>query len=365
MQTGGRVKKMSETKKEVTFFESGGGAKIFQISLNAFPGFWAYCYLVLLDDYKVLIDTGSNWGPSNQGLEDGFKQISQITGEQISLADLSHVFITHGHIDHFGGLAYIHEHSQAKIGVHELDRRILNNYEERLLVAAQRLMEFLKESGVPDDERKQIYEFYMFPKALFSSVEVDFTYEAEGMQVGPFEFLHTPGHGAGAVVIRLHDILFSGDHILSDISPHQAPERLTLNTGLNHYLDSLIAVKNWAPEVKLVLGGHKNPVTDLVGRADEIRALHFERLEKILIALDKPMTIAEITKHLFGDTHGYNILLAIEEAGAHVEYLYQRGLLCIKNLDQFNQEDRPPVIKYCRAEYALESIHKLGKEGAS
>ena len=36
------------------------------------------------------------------------------------------------------------------------------------------------------------------------------------------------------------------------------------------------------------------------------------------------MTVAEITKKLFGKTDGYNVLLAIEEAGAHVEYF--RGI---------------------------------------
>ncbi len=354
---------MSLSPKTVQQFETDHGAKLFQISLNAFPGFWAYAYLVLVDEYKVLIDTGSNWDSSNESLEDGFQQISKILDSPLTLSDLSHIFITHGHIDHFGGLAYIREHSQAKIGVHELDYRILRNYEERLSVAAQRLMEFLRESGVPEKERDHIYQLYMFPKSLFSSVEVDFTYEAEGMKLGPFQFLHTPGHAAGLVVIRLHNILFSGDHILSDISPHQAPERLSLSTGLGHYLDSLELVKDWAADVDLVLGGHKKPITDLPGRVDEIRSLHIERLKEILEFIEKPMTIAEITKKLFGDTDGYNVLLAIEEAGAHVEYLYQHGFLCIKNIEELNQDSRPTVIQYCRAQDALELSQTLGKKG--
>ena len=354
---------MASSKRSVEFFQTSEGAKIFQIPLNAFPGFWDYAYLVLIDDYKVLIDTGSNWGTSNQGLEEGFESISESIEEQINLADPSHIFITHGHIDHFGGLAYIRQHSTAQIGVHELDRRILSNYEERLLVAAQRLMEFLRESGVPAEERNQIYDYYMFPKSLFSSVDVDFTYQAVDMQVGPFRFLHTPGHGAGAVVIRLHDILFSGDHILSGISPHQAPERLTLNTGLSHYLESLEKVKTWASDVKLVLGGHKNPLTDLGKRVDEIRALHFHRLEEILQLLETPNTVSEISKNLFGKAEGYNTLLAIEESGAHVEYLYQYGYLSIYNLEELNQESRPAVIKYCRVNDALEMLKTLEKKG--
>ena len=73
--------------------------------------------------------------------------------------------------------------------------------------------------------------------------------------------LHVPGHCAGHVVIRLHDVLFSGDHVLDQTSPHQAPEHLTLYTGLDHYLRSLAEVKRWAGDVRLALGGHKEVIS--------------------------------------------------------------------------------------------------------
>ena len=66
------------------------------------------------------------------------------------------------------------------------------------------------------------------------------------MRLGPFEMLHVPGHCAGHVAIRLHDVLFSGDHVLERTSPHQSPERLTLSTGLDHYLKSLEALRSRA-----------------------------------------------------------------------------------------------------------------------
>jgi glyoxylase-like metal-dependent hydrolase (beta-lactamase superfamily II) len=334
-------------------FETSAGGQIFQIPVEEFPGFWGYVYLALAGDeagvqYRVLIDTGSGFGNSNQHLESGLQLASTGLGRNISLADLTHVLITHGHIDHFGGLSYVRPRTQARIGVHELDLRNLTNYEERLTLVAQRLDEFLIEAGVNSERRVELIDMYKFTKSLYRSVKVDFTFEASGMRVGPFEMLHVPGHCAGHVVIRLHDVLFSGDHVLDRTSPHQAPEHLTLSTGLEHYLNSLDALRPWANGVHLTLGGHKDPIMDLPARLDAIRQLHEERLAKVLELLSVPHTILEVSHALFGEVHGYNVLLAIEEAGAHVEYLYQRGLLGIKNLAELENGAGPIPIRYFR-----------------
>jgi glyoxylase-like metal-dependent hydrolase (beta-lactamase superfamily II) len=345
----------SSTTRDIHQFETSHGARIYQIPLQEFPILWGYAYLVMVDDpkygsYKVLIDTGSGFGDSNQHLEDGFNHVSELTGQPIGLADLTHIFITHSHIDHIGGLGYIRPRTQARIGVHELDLRNLTNYEERLTVVARRLEGWLAEAGVPAERRLELIEMYKFPKILFRSVRVDFTYEAVGMRMGPFEFLHVPGHCAGHVAIRLHDVLFSGDLVLAELSPHQSPEHLTLSTGLEHYLKSLDALEAWAGNVRLTLGGHRQPVVDLHARAEAIRQVHGERLGRVLELLEEPHTIAEVSHALFGDVHGYNVLLALEETGAHVEYLDQRGLLRINNLFEVEQNHEPVAIYYQKLE---------------
>ena len=227
-------------------FETSGGARIFRIPMNVFPGFWAYAYLVLVDGLIVLIDTGSGFGDSNAHLEAGFDQASRAAGRAIRIEDLTHILITHGHIDHFGGLIFLRQRTNALIGIHELDLGNLINYEERVAIAENRLKAYLVEAGVQEDKRAGILNMYRLNKMLFHSVMVDFTYEAKGMRLGSFDMLHVPGHCAGHVVIRLHNLLFSGDHVLGRITPHQSPERLTLSTGLGHYLDSLAVLEKWA-----------------------------------------------------------------------------------------------------------------------
>jgi glyoxylase-like metal-dependent hydrolase (beta-lactamase superfamily II) len=193
-----------------------------------------------------------------------------------------------------------------------------------------------------------LIDLYKITKSLYRSVRVDFTYEASGMRLGPFEMLHVPGHCAGHVAIRLHDVLFSGDHVLERTSPHQSPERLTLSTGLDHYLKSLEALRFWAGGVRLTFGGHESQILDLPARIDAIRAVHAERLQNVLHLLEQACTITDISQSLFGEVHGYNVLLAIEEAGAHVEYLYQRGAIGIENLDELDKSRGPIPIRYRR-----------------
>jgi glyoxylase-like metal-dependent hydrolase (beta-lactamase superfamily II) len=266
----------------------------------------------------------------------------------VTLPNLTHILITHGHIDHFGGLSYVRRLTSAKLGIHELDKAVVTNHVERLSIVACRLEEFLAEAGVPDEKRGAILELYKLTKVFYQSVSVDFTYEAQGMRLGPFEMLHVPGHCPGHVVIRLHDVLFMGDLVLSEITPHQAPERLMPNTGLGHYLNSLEVLRTWSKGVRLSLPGHENTITDLEGRIDAIRTLHMQRLDKVLDFLSEPLTIAEVSKKLFGAVNGYNILLALEETGAHVEYLYQRGMLRIDNLADLEQGIGLIPIRYTR-----------------
>ncbi len=329
-------------------YRTSGNADIYQIEVSAFPGLIGTAYLAIAGSYRVILDTGSGFGQSNDDLIKGLAEIGASRGEDCSPKSLTHILITHGHIDHYGGLSYLKPRTEAQICVHELDQRIVSNHAERLVLASHRLDEFLMEAGVSDDNRSNLIEMYKITKSLYQSVTVDLTYEANGMEIGPFQMTHVPGHCAGHVVIQLHDYLFSGDHILARTSPHQAPEQITLSTGLETYLHSLELTRSMDKHVIMTLGGHEEPILKLNQRIDEIQSVHRDRLQKVLDYLSTPHTIGEVSRHLFGKVEGYTILLALEEAGAHVEYLYQRGYLEITNLQEIEATPNlKPVLYHC------------------
>lgn len=332
----------------VTEFRSGSGKRIFRLPLQAFPGFWVYAYLVLIGNSVTLIDTGSGFGNSNDDLAAGFEQVAELIGRRLTYADISDILISHAHIDHFGGLGFLKSQTNARVGVHELDRGVLTNYEERLVIISRKMRSFLIEAGVSEASIEKIIAMYMFPKALYHAIEVDFTYEAQGNHYGPFTFLHVPGHSPGHVIIRMEDVLFVGDHVLNEISPHQAPESLTSSTGLSHYLASLVRADEWGEGIHLVLPGHKTQIVNFSQRIKEIQNGHAARLNQLLSLLHKPHTTAELSRKIFKEVNGYNILLALEETGAHVEYLYQRGLLGVSNLEELVNQKEPVPIQYVR-----------------
>jgi glyoxylase-like metal-dependent hydrolase (beta-lactamase superfamily II) len=342
-------------------FETSRGARIFAIPLEAFPSFYVFAYLVCAGDTLALIDAGSGSERSHADLEAGFQLASSALGKSVTFADLTYVLITHGHIDHFGGISKLRELTNARIGIHELDYQTVAHHETRLAIIGRRLENFFEQAGVEAEARADLLRLYRFTKGLYHSVQVDFTYEATGMKIGDFELIHLPGHCPGQVAIKLDDVIFCGDHITEGVTPHQSPEELTPFLGIRHYLESLSIFARWAERVRFVLGGH-GPIQNLETRMEEIRANLNHRLRQTLEAFREPNTVAAACKQIYGEIGGYNALLVIEKTGAYVEYLSQRGLLEIVNLNDL-EADGNPVIQY-RCQNPIPEMENLPKERA-
>jgi glyoxylase-like metal-dependent hydrolase (beta-lactamase superfamily II) len=335
-------------------FVTGDGRSIYAICLEIFPGFFGNVYLLDDGQRRILVDTGSWFEDSNRGLVEGLASLGPAFGARVELAQIDCVLITHAHMDHFGGLSFVREHTGAPVGIHALDRRVLSHYEERVVVASKQLRVFLARAGLSEQSVSGLMQMYLAPKQRFGSLPVDFLLEGGTIAHAPLaagetslgiEVFHVPGHCPGQVCLRVDDILLSADHVLSRTTPHQSPESITLNMGLGHYLASLRSIRGLG--VRMALGGHEEAIEDLDGRIEEIRQAHDRRLDQVLRCCEQPRTTAEISRALFGGVHGYNVLLALEETGAHVEYLYHLGELVAANLDEI-QDQREPVLRYLR-----------------
>jgi glyoxylase-like metal-dependent hydrolase (beta-lactamase superfamily II) len=250
---------------------------------------------------------------------------------ELEPGDLSHILLTHAHIDHYGGLSKLKRLTRAKIGCHELDVQTVAHHEARLALISRRLAAFLAESGLADETRDQLLSIYRFTKALHQSVPVDFTYEASDMHIGPFDLIHLPGHCPGHVALRLDDVVFCGDMVVEGVTPHLSPESINPYSGLDHYLESLARLEGWSKDARLVLNGHDDVITDLPSRIEGTYQNLIRRMSKAVQALREHLTIAEICTATYGEMAGYNQLLVIEKTGAYAEYLYGYGLIEITN----------------------------------
>lgn len=327
-------------------YTSAGGIPIYRMPVEVFPDFVGYSYLIVLGERRVLVDVGSVLPQSHEDLQDNFAELRSEFGLNVTFDTLDLVIISHGHIDHFSGLTLLRDQINAPIAIHELDRRILTNFEERVIVASKQVALFLERAGVSAELRDRLRDMYLFAKSLIQSVSHTQTLTDGDVLFDRIEVIHTPGHCPGQVCLRIDDILLSADHILSRTTPHLAPERITAYTGLGHYLASLDNVAT-LDGIRLTLGGHEEPIENLQERIEEIKASHERKLDRFLGLCTEPRTVAELSMDHYGPRQGYDILLALEEAGAHVEYLYERGYLAITNLDEVEKQDNP-VLRYRR-----------------
>jgi glyoxylase-like metal-dependent hydrolase (beta-lactamase superfamily II) len=323
-------------------YETAGGVRIYLLPVQAFPRHITNCYLVL-DNDLTLIDTGSGTKESNETLLACFAELRARFGEKLELSDVGRVILTHGHIDHFGGLNFVVQQTRARIGIHELDLSTVQNFQERLILSSRNLQIFLGRAGL---SRKSIDEFIeqnKWSKNVFSATSVDFTFDDGDELPGGFQVYHTPGHCPGQVCLRLDDVLFTADHVLERITPNQSPEFIIRYNGIGHYYDALRKIRE-LDGIRIGLGGHEGEIHDVRARIDEIIRFHDARLERTLEICREPRTIKEIAREMFPRARDYHVLLALTEAGAHVEHLHERGRLHLTNVEAVERDPFPVLI---------------------
>lgn len=329
-------------ERGVKRYETASGIRIYLFPVQAFPRHITNCYLVM-DDALTLIDTGSGSKESNETLRDCFREVCEKFGEKVALEDLGRVIITHGHIDHFGGLNFIVENTKAEIGIHELDLSTVKNFEERLIVSSRNLQIFLGRAGLSREAVADFIEKNKWSKNVFRATPVDFTFDEGDTLPGGFQVYHTPGHCPGQVCLRLDDILFTADHVLERITPNQSPEFIIRYNGIGHYYESLRKIRK-LDGIRMGLGGHEGEIENVHQRVNDIIQFHDRRLERALEICQEPRTVDQVAREMFPHAKDYHVLLALTEAGAHVEHLHERGQLHLTNVEAVERDPFPVLI---------------------
>ena len=298
---------------------------------------WAYLFE---NEGLTLIDTGVTG--SFPRLAEGMA----CAGYQAK--DIERVIITHGHEDHDGAVAQLVEETNAELWAHDIYAQ-LQPYDPRDLErqATSPLQREMRRIAAAEDavrEPAPERDSYLHNRR---TVEVKRRIKA-GEKVGALTFMHSPGHSPDEICIMLGDVVFTGDHVLPEITPH--PTAKTTYTaevkgnlpaeyheedglyGLAIYLRSLQKVADLGPSIsvlpahRLYNRGHYNFVNATRGK--ELIQHHAERLASIVSRVaNRPVGLEQLTRAIFdrGKLAGGNLRAALSEMVAHVELLEDTG----------------------------------------
>ena len=340
----------------VARFALQSGRQIFVISLphdyrSRTGPTWAY----LMDCQGwTLIDAGSHGALDT--LKDGLSTLG------LGLTDLKRVIITHGHQDHDGNVYDLLKASGAELWAHEMYFHFLPySYHHGSFSEASPLHRVINESrereeafyqskSSPEDSERfhsQI-QGYMQRRQSILEEKLPIHPLRDGEELDGMQFLYTPGHAVDEISISLDGVVFTGDHILPQISPHPTykqayPEALVDIIpeeyrdsgecyGLESYLKSLGKVLSLDyhttvfPAHRLFTHGRFH-IRNL-RRAQDIVRHHVRRLERIMgIMGEGADTVAKVTEKLFPPRKlsGGGFFAAVPEVVSHLELLVDTG----------------------------------------
>ncbi|KPI32135.1 beta-lactamase domain protein [Actinobacteria bacterium OV320] len=333
---------MKSSQGEPTTYDHGGGVRSLRVPIPDNPLGHTLVYVVDTDRGPVLIDTGWDDPASWEALTVG------LTACGTSVSELCGVVITHHHPDHHGLSGQVREASGAWVAMHAADTSIVRRTRETrperwyTYMAAK-----LTAAGAPEE--------HIAPLRTPPARRRPFPGPAPALpdrEIVPGEFLDlpgrrlraiwTPGHTPGHVCLHLeedhpaqlpgHGRLFSGDHLLPEITPHiglyEDPDDATVTDPLGDYLDSLERVGRLAPAE--ILPAHQYAFTDAPFRVRELLTHHEDRLTGLLALLATPLTPWQLAERMEWNRPWPQIPygsrnIAVSEAEAHLRRLVKQG----------------------------------------
>lgn len=248
-------------------------------------------YLVKGIRGHLLVDTG--WAN-----EEALKTLTKELGEVgVTFKDLSHILVTHAHIDHYGLVNRIRQLSDAKVLMHHRDEELFHTRYAPTDEFMRQSNEWFRANGVPMHESaiRLPFGFKTAAKPLEPDTKLN---GGEIIDTGLFQLqiIWTPGHSPGHICLyeAKDQIFFAGDHILPVITPNIGLPPHSKNNPLGDFIKSLVELKKLA--VKIVLPAHEQVFYDLPKRIDSIIHHHEVRKGEIMRALDSiPLTAYQIS----------------------------------------------------------------------
>lgn len=294
------------------------------------------CYLVE-DDPLTLVDAGPNSATSLTSLEAALAE----HGRRVE--DLQRIVVTHQHIDHIGLVDILARRSGAEVCALEALGPWLANYKREMEAGDRFSSEIMLRNGIPQD-------------VVYALRTVSASFRAWGAAatvtraLGDGDLLefanrrwrvhHRPGHSPSDTVFHDEDSgeLLGGDHLLGHISSNPLISLPLDGSGeerpraLMIYLDSLRATREM--DLRVVLGGHGEPVEDHRALIDKRFAMHERRANRLydLIA-EHPRNAYELAQKMWGNVAVTQAYLTLSEVLGHVDLLLDEGRVLERERD--------------------------------
>ncbi|MFX1279595.1 MAG: MBL fold metallo-hydrolase [Promethearchaeota archaeon] len=314
------------------------GVYQFKINFPSFEGLqFVSMYLLKIEENYILIDAGLSF----RECENLF--FSELENLNISIDDLKYLILTHEHPDHIGIAKAIKlKNPNIQILAHEMTNslmrwRVRPKNSEYTQDSAEESSSYLIKYGMDEDQAKKVLNYMVNFRSFTEYHEPDRILRDNdeiSINSNKLKIIWTPGHSIGHICVfyEKKSYLFSGDHILSRITPHigayiipntmiEEYKGVDFNNILKHYLDSLDRIDQLNPSI--IFPAHQEIIYNPHERILDIKKHHENRLIEIADTIkEEPKTPYQISQLHFGkNLSEINEFLAISEVLSHLIYL--------------------------------------------
>lgn len=237
------------------------------------------------------------------------------------------IFVTHCHPDHIGLAAWLSDRLEAPVAMMSGDADTAERYIRPKSDDEDRVRTFYHAHGVPDalvDGWIRLDQAFRRTLTLPTTIRRITDREIQTIGCVQFRFLEQGGHTdhQGLVFLAEEQILFTGDQVLSRITPNVSLWPNGEPNPLGRYLESLEYLKTLGPVRGL--GAHENEIENVQERVGQLTRHHQTRNQDLLQILEEePMDAYHVTPWLFSrrPLDDYQWRFALGETLAHLEYL--------------------------------------------
>ncbi len=282
---------------------------------------------------RTLVDTGIKTEASFETLKKGLEDIG------FGLNAIERILITHGHIDHYGQAKRLSSLAGASVYIHSKEYGRTRS----ILHSLGFLKSVLLRNGAPKALVDEAIYFIESAQNLADPLE-DAFFLNDGDSISfrsmAWRTLHCPGHSPGLICFHWPEkkILFTGDHLLKEITPNpilNVSENIfpLRYPSLREYLTSLEKIERM--DLSLLLPGHGEQIHDAKGLIQKVFSHHKERMDLVTAFLSKgEKTPFEIAMDLFPGVPPFEVFLGISEAVGHLEILREEGRVGVKEKEE-------------------------------